>query len=69
MRERACNSRAHCRMNRGFFQPLTPEERECGWIIPTGAGGDDPRDDNVKTVAGKAMSVSRQWGSRGQEVL
>jgi hypothetical protein len=43
-RERACNSRAHRRMNRGFFQPLTAEERERGCIVATGvvSRGDDP---------------------------
>ncbi|KAL3765627.1 hypothetical protein ACHAW5_008284 [Stephanodiscus triporus] len=39
-RERACNSRAHRRMNRGFFQPLTAEERERGCIVVS--RGDDP---------------------------
>lgn len=29
-RERACNSRANRRMNRGFFRPLSDEERDCG---------------------------------------
>ena len=43
-RERACNSRAHRRMNRGFFRPLTPEERERGVVAAAGEGGDTPLD-------------------------
>lgn len=30
IRERACNSRANRRMNRGFFRPLSDEERDLG---------------------------------------
>ena len=43
-RERACNSRSNRRMNRGFFRPLTPEERERGGIASAGEGGDVPQD-------------------------
>jgi hypothetical protein len=50
MRERACNSRAHRRMNRGFFQPLSPQEREGGGIIAAaGEDSDASLDDDVVT--------------------
>ena len=36
--ESVCNSRAHRRMNRGFFQTLTPKERKQGGDHPGGGG-------------------------------
>jgi hypothetical protein len=50
-RERACNSRAHRRMNRGFFQPLTAQERESGDIVAAAReDGDASPDDDVLSV-------------------